>query len=73
VAQSQHGAIELHYLHSIAGADKPSPAGKFCEEVSTRDALLACCGTQQFTRNDDAMEMPEFTLIIEGIFSETVG
>lgn len=66
----ERGAIEEYYPEQIAAGDKPSRAQEFCEKVSTREAVLACCGEQP-TYVDGGVEK-EFNLIFGKIFSEPV-
>lgn len=64
----ERGAIEQYYPDTITGADKPSRAQDFCAKVATRDAILDCCGEQEFERNGTPTKEKEFTLILGGIF-----
>lgn len=64
----ERGAIEEYYPPEIGGGDKPSRAQEFCEKVSTREAVLACCGEQP-TYRDGGVEK-EFSLIFGKIFGE---
>jgi hypothetical protein len=65
----ERGAIEEYYPGTITGTDKPSRAQDFCAKVVTRDAILACCGEQEFVRDKVVMREREFTLIFNGIFN----
>lgn len=64
----ERGSIEQYYPETITGADKPSRAQDFCAKVVTRDAILNCCGEQEFERNGIRAKEKEFMLIIGGIF-----
>jgi len=64
----ERGAIEQYYPDTITGADKPSRAQDFCDQVATRDAILDCCGEQEFMRDRALVKEKEFTLIFGGIF-----
>lgn len=66
----ERGAIESYYPDSIVGPDKPTLAQNFCEQVSTRDAVLECCGKQNIIRESQVEQESEFTLIFEGIFNQ---
>jgi len=64
----ERGAIEQYYPAQVTGADKPSRALDFCQKVSTRDEILACCDEQTVTRNGGALSVKKFDLILRGIF-----
>lgn len=65
----EKGAIEQYYPDTITGADKPSRAQDFCAKVTTRDAILACCGEQKLERDGGVqVNEKEFSLIFGGIF-----
>lgn len=66
----ERGAIEQYYPETISGVDKPSRAQDFCTKVATRDAILACCGEQEFVRNGKRINEREFTVIFNGIFNK---
>jgi putative ATP-dependent endonuclease of OLD family len=65
----ERGAIEQYYPDSITGADKPSRAQDFCAKIATRDAILACCGEQEFDRDGVLVKDNEFNLIFGRIFN----
>ena len=65
----ERGAIEQYYPEVIIGADKPSRAQDFCMKVGTRDAILACCGDQEFERDGALIREKEFNLIFNSIFN----
>ena len=67
----ERGSIEQYYPDDIAGQDKPSQAEDFCTKCATRDAILACCSDQEFTRDGKLVKEPEFNLIFESIFRDT--
>lgn len=66
----ERGAIEQYYPDDIIGIghDKPSRAQDFCSKVATTEAVLDCCGEQEFTRNGVSIKEKEFKLIFGGIF-----
>jgi hypothetical protein len=64
----ERGAIEEYYPADITGPDKPSQARDFCEKIATRDAVLACCGTQEVERHGTRKLVKEFDLMFQGIF-----
>jgi hypothetical protein len=64
----ERGEIEDYYPDFIAGADKPSKALDFRDKVATRDAILNCCGEQEFDRNGTRAKEKEFILILGSIF-----
>lgn len=64
----ERGAIEEYYPDSINGADKPSRAQHFCETITTREAMLDCCGSLTIDFDGKAVEEKEFIVIFEGIF-----
>ena len=67
----ERGAIEQYYPAAIIGPenDKPSRAQDFCAKVSTPEAVLSCCGDQEFVRDGAIVTEKEFTLIFNGIFT----
>ncbi len=65
----ERGAIEQYYPDTITGPDKPSRAQDFCGKVATREAVLACCGEQETTRDEKTEKEKEFLLIFSGIFN----
>ncbi len=65
----ERGAIEQYYPDTITGPDKPSRAQDFCAKVATRDAILDCCGEQEFMREGTLTKMKEFSLIFSSIFN----
>ena len=64
----ERGAIDQYYPDTITGGDKPSRAQDFCAKVVTREAVLDCCGEQEFVRNGTSVRGKEFSLIFEPIF-----
>jgi putative ATP-dependent endonuclease of OLD family len=64
----ERGEIEQYYPGTITGADKPSRAQDFCAKNATRDAILGCCGEQEFERDGLQVKEKEFLLIFSGIF-----
>jgi len=64
----ERGAIEQYYLDDITGPHKPSRAQDFCSKVKTREAVLACCGEQEFVRDGSMVKEKEFNLIFSRIF-----
>lgn len=68
----ERGAIEQYYPDSIVGLDKPSQAQDFCMKVNTREAVLDCCGEQEFVRDGTLVKEKEFNLIFGSIFNNTV-
>lgn len=64
----ERGAIEQYYPDAIIGPDKPSRAQDFCARVATREAILNCCGEQEFQHNGKPMKEKEFSLIFGNIF-----
>lgn len=64
----ESGAIEQYYPDTITGVDKPSRAQDFCAKVSTRDAIINCCGEQEYERNGTRAKDKEFMLIFGGVF-----
>jgi len=69
----ERGGIEQYYPDTITGPDKPSKAQDFCAKIATKDAILDCCGEQEFMRNDTSTKEKEFNLIFGSIFSEPNG
>lgn len=69
----ERGAIEQYYPDNIIGTDKPSRAQDFCAKVASRDAILACCGEQDFVRDGILAKEKEFTLIFNSIFNRQNG
>ena len=69
----ERGAIEQYYPDNITGADKPSRAQDFCAQVTTRDAILACCGEQTVQRGGIQTSVKEFDLIFQRIFDGSLG
>lgn len=69
----ERGAIEQYYPATISGPDKPSRARDFCTKVTTREAILNCCGEQEFLRNGARVREKEFNLIFGGIFGQERG
>jgi len=67
----ERGTIEQYYPDDITGPDKPSRAQDFCSKVVTRDAVLSCCGEQEFVRDGQAVTDKEFNLIFSPIFGNT--
>ena len=67
----ERGSIEHYYPDDISGPDKPSQAEDFCAKIATCDAVLACCGEQEFMRDDELMKEREFNLIFGSIFRDT--
>jgi energy-coupling factor transporter ATP-binding protein EcfA2 len=65
----ERGDLEDYYPDTITGADKPSKAQDFCAKVVTSDAILDCCGEQEFTRDGALVTEKEFMLIFGSIFS----
>ena len=68
----ERGAIEQYYPACIIGADKPSQAQDFCMKVNTREAVLDCCGEQDFMCDGAFIKEKEFNLIFGSIFNNTV-
>lgn len=66
----ERGAIEDYYPEGILRSDKLSRALDFCEQFVTREAVLACCGEQEFIRDGKDKKDLEFNLIFDGIFGE---
>lgn len=66
----ERGAIEQYYPDTITGADKPSRAQRFCAEVVNRQAILNCCGEQEFERDGTRVNEKELNLIFKGIFGD---
>jgi len=64
----ERGGIEQYYPGTITGGDKPSQAQDFCAKVTNREALLNCCGEQEFERNGVQVREKEFSLIFARIF-----
>lgn len=64
----ERGAIEQYYPDTITGVDKPSRAQDFCAKVATREAILNCCGEQEFEQDGTRLREKEFILILRGIF-----
>lgn len=64
----ERGAIEQYYPDTITGEGKPSRALAFCEAMTSRDELLACCGEQTITRDGVEVREKEFNLIFGSIF-----
>jgi len=62
------GGIEQYYPGTITGGDKPSRAQDFCAKVANREALLDCCGEQEFERDGVQVREKEFSLIFRCIF-----
>ena len=67
----ERGAIEEYYPDTVVGADKPSRAQDFCAKGSTRNAILACCGEQEFERDDGQVREKEFSLIFSRVFAQS--
>ncbi len=65
----ERGAIEQYYPDNITGADKPSRAQDFCAKVTTRGAILACCGEQIVDIDGKQTQCKELDLIFQGIFN----
>lgn len=66
----ERGAIEDYYPETIVGADKPSQAQDFCAKVATREAVLDCCGEQEYVSDGTLVKEKEFNLIFGGIFCD---
>ncbi len=64
----ERGAIEQYYPEGITGADKPSRAQDFCAKVTSRDAIMNCCGEQELEVDSERTTENEFDLIFTGIF-----
>jgi energy-coupling factor transporter ATP-binding protein EcfA2 len=64
----ERGAIEQYYPDNIIGADKPSRAQDFCAKITTREAILACCGEQIVDIDGKKTQCKELELIFQGIF-----
>lgn len=71
----ERGAIEQYYPASIIGPDndKPTRALDFCTKVTTRDAILDCCGEQELVLETPPVKEKEFHLIFKGIFNRPNG
>lgn len=69
----ERGAIEQYYPDTVTGSDKPSQAQEFCSKVATPEAILACCGEQEFMRDGALVKEREFTLVFGGIFKGMSG
>lgn len=59
------GAIEEYYTPSIVGGEKPARAQQFRREITTKEAILACC--DNLPHLDGTCS--EFELILKPIFS----
>lgn len=68
----ERGAIEQYYPATISGLNKISQALDFCTKVATREAVLSCCGEQEFIRDGLLVKEKEFNLIFGSIFNNTV-
>lgn len=66
----ERGALEQYYPEFISGDDKPSRAKDFCLKIASKDAVLNCCGEQEFEDNGNFVKENEFLLIFRGIFNE---
>lgn len=64
----ERGAIEEYYPDGITGDDRPSRAQDFCAKMQTREAVLACCGEQEFVRDGNLLREKEFNLVMSPIF-----
>jgi putative ATP-dependent endonuclease of OLD family len=64
----ERGAIEQYYPDGITGADKPARAQDFCAKITRRDAIMSCCGEQEFDCEGVRKTGNEFDLIFTGIF-----
>lgn len=67
----ERGSIERYYPDNIIGPDKPSRAQDFCMKVNTREAVLDCCGEQEFMRDGVLVKEKEFNLIFGSIFNNS--
>ncbi len=67
----ERGAIEQYYPTGITGADKPSRAQDFCAKVTSREAIVNCCGEQELDCDGVRKTANEFDLIFTGIFGAT--
>lgn len=65
----ERGSIEDYYPQDIHGDDKPSLAHQFCATVTTREAVLACCGEQIVVRDGVEERIKEFEAIFQNIFA----
>ena len=63
----ERGAVEAYYPDHIRGRDKPTKAQHFCNTVTTKEQVLACCGEQG--RSEDGKCAKEFSVIFDRIFS----
>jgi hypothetical protein len=66
----ERGAIEAYYPPGIDTGDKPTRAQKFCNTVTTREALLACCA---IVAQPDGTECSELEMIFRQIFLNVTG
>lgn len=64
----ERGAIEDYYPDDIIGVDKLSRAQNYCASITSREAILDCCGEQELERNGEVVKAKEFELIFRGIF-----
>jgi len=64
----EKGEIEDYYPDDVTGVDKPSRAQDFCSKMTTRDAVLACCGEQTVEGAGTQTNIKEFELIFQEIF-----
>mgnify|MGYP001215881066 CR=1 FL=1 len=71
----ERGSIEQYYPTTIIGPenDKPSRAQDFCTKIATLDAVLGCCGEQEFVRDGALVKEMEFSLIFNSIFNRQNG
>jgi len=46
-------------------------AEDFCVKIATREDVLACCGEQEFMRDEKPQKEKEFNLIFDSIFQDT--
>jgi len=67
------GAIEDYYPDCVTGPDKPSRAQAFCEQVTTPEAVLDCCGELACTQGENTEPQKEFALIFGSIFQGVEG
>lgn len=63
----ERGAIEAYYPPEIAAGDKPTRAQRFCNNVVTREAILACCSALPQPQGGTASE---FEVIFGAIFRD---
>lgn len=68
----EKGAIEDYYPVTVGCGEKTTRARIFCRDVTSRDAILECCGVQEWQEEGERRRGNEFELIFDGVFRPSV-